>query len=1708
MRFPHRGNDRASTHVLEAIIIVSIMVSAVAFVVTVEQPPPPTFNAREALEVKARDVLDIMYDTPVSDTRYGANELSSYIAQCLNEKCSDLEAKLQKLVPPGASYALYVSNGYATYPVLVQGKPRGEAVTASRTFQPDWSSTFLATATESIGANDALLTYALPIFHSTPVSPGGSQIFVKVSGTRVSDGSDYVLIASAATTAQELNDPSAIAASLTFVDSAGKPLPVHDMDPVELTPYRLTLRLAESQNAAEIPAGAEVVVNTPRGWTASAPQAANPGWTVIANADDKNGAYVGSVVRATLNAPLRNGQRDLLLDLTYHGDVLDYYPLTASLTKGANAMAATILRGETHSSVPPLATPLVHMSVPGPMGWGADTTWTLSAYIPVNEDAELPQELRSAIRVHTVELIEQEGNPIFKAGAGAVTASVPERMGGDWTSSGTTLTWKGDVLLDAQTLLNLTFRVPASGTAGPSETRSHFVPPVTFDTWTGRLNGRTGWGFYRQAILPADDTYEGYDPQAGVLGVPHPLTTEGVYRQTTLPGAIEYNVSLAGAVQDALYGSYVIAEQRTVPPDGEVVISANVQSVLFTLAEAGQRAGVTLRFYAPWSGDERDPEWEQPMLDQNLLTGEVSQLVTLDLNNDGLPDPIVGTTNGRVLAYDGRTGQRLQGNAWTVVPNQLATAQGAVPKVTAMETVRLFGQDYIVVATDKYSDGLFVLDRDFKIRWRYTLPNADALAIDVTTSFDGDNEPEIVVARAEDVGATKYAVVYVLKAEQAETTLRALPMKDPPVEDPDRLALVLGTPTDILARSRIGPRGEWQGVMVPVQTNVDPGVQVTYVPGQLPAVTQGPSSTPRAGVQGLNEMGEVTGTLFGAPASVLRGYDYHDDNVGDLVMGGSSGYVVMANGSVLTQPIYSLIVAGWSKIVSADTRSSSESYLLTQDGQVIMTDDAWVSMYGPVVSAVGAKAISSNAFNSYWVVGSANKVWKSAAPAVPEPEDLTKQRHPATRELVPVTLSAMRNGVAYDFASHVHEFRDVHFRGSVGYIVGAACALPVLCGEPIMLKTTDGGANWLVLSSADGTLVNRNGGALDKNLTRVKVVDHDGTWTGWSVGDGGLVARTSSDGATWKELDLGFAYDVSYDFRDIGCLPKTPNTCWVVGESGAAFVTYDALAATPTWTNKTGTEGLPLRDLFSVGFPEDTRGYIGSGNMVLASFRGSEWTALPLNYFENDGRVVSTAGDGGGFVFGGTDANGRIWFLQDYHTQSQATTKSFASRLPADAHIYAVQLIDGNVSFAQQQILVNVTEGTSWKTLGGGPIAAGTGGDPRKPTTTAAVWDTQSTDIATYGRDFRAQIVFNTSPDKTLLTPSIRELKFRVHYVRLPSNVAGSEDISLDLTDLDDVDKLATTADWNITTHELRQPFVNESWTRNVSGEVHDIQTGFDITGDSYDEVWVATGDVLSENSPDYIIYAGTDPDRVMEKHNRVYLLSGRNGHPLAVSDKLDGEVRHIRLVDQDSAVAGPEMLFAATWDTSESPIASGRLYALHPTTLAILWSQSLGREVPADLEVGLLPDANPTALVGDGRPAGESETTPHLWSIPHVAPRPAWKSVPDELGRYLIRKAVDPGWFYGPHVVEIAVEWEETVSETQVNFNLDSMDEEDLPPIQAQGCPETIPEEECPESPEGSTVLRAARFYDHFMIAPPQAVLAPNPVYTARLLVWLDDWG
>ena len=166
---------------LEAVIIAVIMLSAMAFVATFQSAPPTAAPTRPLLQQQADDALALLMDTPVKDSPLGSDLMSVLLAQCLQGNCTNLTTKVSHLLPSGASYALYVSNGYDTFPVYVTRSPPGEAVTAKRLLEPQWSHTFTAPATSNVNnATDPMVVYSLPEFDSNVISPGGSPLKITV----------------------------------------------------------------------------------------------------------------------------------------------------------------------------------------------------------------------------------------------------------------------------------------------------------------------------------------------------------------------------------------------------------------------------------------------------------------------------------------------------------------------------------------------------------------------------------------------------------------------------------------------------------------------------------------------------------------------------------------------------------------------------------------------------------------------------------------------------------------------------------------------------------------------------------------------------------------------------------------------------------------------------------------------------------------------------------------------------------------------------------------------------------------------------------------------------------------------------------------------------------------------------------------------------------------------------------------------------------------------------------------------------------------------------------------------------------------------------------------------------------------------------------------------------------------------------------------
>lgn len=625
-----RGNrDGGTVHVLEAAIVATVMISSVAFVVTYKVSPVDGGGSREPLAQKASDILAILNDTPVLGSDLGTNVLSVSLMECLQGNCTMLTDRMEGLLPEGAYYAVYLSNGEGLYPVHAARDPGGEAVTARRLIEPAWSYQFMETSQSAYNpVEDPVVVYALPVFSSNPVYQGGSSLTILVTGNRTADNAGYVMKGAATTRVGASTDsPSTPAVSVYFHDGSGTALASRDLRAQTLTlgaangeNVSMSVRVKES-GGGTVPNGTTLTVHLPHGWQGSASAAANAAsWSIASNATDRNASRDTSSIVARLTRDVSSGTVDFVFDASYWGDANDYYPFVAALSSGAYAQGSLLVRADVHPTQSSYEVPSILASVPRPLGATATTTWTLSAFAP------------EAIAVTRIEVIEEQGRDIFGTVSGL---SGP----GSWSSEGSKLVWTGSLTLGHDAPLNLTFDVTASGQRTMGRETAPFVPSVDFGNWTGRLLGEVSPGLYRGVFLPADSMYRGYNSSTGVgLRLAHPAESAAVYKSTALPGSTNYTVGYVTGLKDSLFGSDVRAAQRFVPHGGTATLSVDVQSVMYKLALLGFTPSVDVYVYPPWAANDRTDVYNATLYDGAIASGGGSFLSVLDLDGDLLPD--------------------------------------------------------------------------------------------------------------------------------------------------------------------------------------------------------------------------------------------------------------------------------------------------------------------------------------------------------------------------------------------------------------------------------------------------------------------------------------------------------------------------------------------------------------------------------------------------------------------------------------------------------------------------------------------------------------------------------------------------------------------------------------------------------------------------------------------------------------------------------------------------------------------------------------------------------------------------------------------------------------------------------------------------------------------------------------------------------------
>lgn len=1681
MRKPRR-DDRASTHVLEAVIIASIMVCSVVYVATFQAPPPAAHATREALQQRSLDALSILSDTPAPGDAMGQTMLSAYVAECLQGNCSHLDAKMRQLLPAGASYSLAISNGYRTFTIQDNRTPPGEAVTVSRLFEPQWSYTFVGNGQSMLTpSRDPMVSYALPVFNSNIIDQGGSPLRILLHGT--ADGANVTLSASASTQASTPTNTSTPAASLYFVDGSSQPVGVLDVTSQSMVSsaagdypskanLNFRLRVTEA-GGVELPAGAELRLDMPRAWNASASAALNPGWTLVASQANASGASLNTSIIARTLAPLKSASLDFLFNATYHGDPVPDYTFHALLGKGAAAEANLLVRGNTSTSSA-YARPALAASTPRPMGGSSAvaTTWVLGVAVP-----------GSGIVIDDVEIIEQEGRAIF--GTASVVAG-----GGSVHSYGDRIVWTPSGTLQPG-LHNLVLSIAPSGTvASPTTQRATYTPPFTVADFTGRYLDQVATGFWRQTVLPNTSAFDGYENVGGAAGTTHTIRSDNTFRGVSMPGSANYTVANL-TVNTSAIGSYVGVERRSVPVGGTAIIEIDVQSLLFQLAQAGLNTSVSMHIYPPWSGDNRMPIDTSTSFDSQLLQSDITALTLMDLNGDGYPDPILGTSNGRVLALHGLTGGRLEGDVFNA-PIAPSTSGSSAPAITQLTTTIINGTAYVVVGTSQGS--VFLLDDGLRLAASWYFSNAvtsltaTVTAMDASTDVDGDGRLDVAIGvefRNPSTSAVSDAL-YVLRSLAGSATLAAY---NPAGNDPDHFYNPVGTPQALLALSRMGG---WSNATTGLATSY------TYTPGvtdmQTPALNTVPPSgqgstimLPRAGLRGVGADGRDSWLLAGAPVTVARTYDFEGDGVPDILAGQPAGYVILANGSLPTSPLSGLMLSGPTEWVAAVTHDAAHAAALSRDGTPVFTANGWNSyvamgcVQGLCQLPPGLTGIAMNASTSGWVSGPASLLMRSLPASA---SDAASDAGLAAATVIP---NVTRGGATLPLdplvpLSTPYDFNDIAFRygpqRDVGFAIGTrtGCLAPAsTCGaESLIIKTTNGGQSWWAATSTNSSLLSKTNGTLTKGLTRMN-------WTndslGWVVGAGGTLLRTTNGGSTWQGLDVN---GTSVDLLGIGCVPQAPATCIVVGKGGMAWKSTNALDAWPNFSAMPQVlDALGAgKDALSVGFVNASVAFLGSSNVVLQTWDGgSHWSALPLGYVPGNANVVNTLPDGNGFLYGGNVAQDRIFQFAHYNMSSRAQTTNLAALggIPAGAKVSRVDVDASDVRAPPNQLVtynVSTNGGGSWK----GVLATGAGATADAHLEYgSAVKDFYThyyapIPVSVQGDDVRIRLDFTTYGESTAMSAWASNLKLRFYW-----NDSGGAHVStaaLDLNETTYKDAAATDADWTAGLGGVHQPLANSAyWVANVSGAVLDVLVGKNVAGDARAEVYVATGDVIAENSPDSILYAGANAGQTTGVDNRVYMLDGKTGAILARTATFAGHVTHLALSDVDNDGV-PEMLYA----TVESG-ATGILYGLYPSNLTVAWKQDLAGGRPSGLAAGRIQGPAGDAIVVTGQRTTGGIVVPGEALAYRTSGARAWSSLADSQGHYTVSVPVPDWWLFGPYVVEVAVDWRTT----GMGFDLQS------------------------QSPV--PVVQTERFYDYFLVTPPGALSPPSPLYNVQLTTWYDDW-
>ncbi len=1642
--------DAGNIHVLEAILIGIVMVGAISFVITFDAPTTTTEPERRALEESGTDALNIIYETPLTDVRYGNNTLSKFIALALQGNTGPLSTRLEELLPPATAYNVYINNGYGSLPVYVSHEPSGETVTSSKLLEPKWTYVFTERSHFVTSTPTSLGVYALPVYNSNPVDDGGVPLAVHFSGIIRDSGRTFNLTSYYSTIQ---GGPGSITTNvgLHLLNSEGEAITLVDRSSTDNTTYYVGYEDVASYG---LPTGTKLIIQIPRGFDVTVTAAENEDWTIL---ETVTGNSTGGRIVAELASTLNPTKGHFVFHMDNVVDLYDFHQLDMRLAGTVQGRAEAVIQvrdspvptgGDFHG---------VYASIPKPMGNGEANQWLVGFLNPRSlittanatllagldpDDPEIQASSRSITLTH-VQIRQPEGKSLFSG------VSVLNGEPGWSVTSASRLDWTGELNLTSNSMEEWTLQVTGTGTGTRREIRNYVNVDANVGSHTETLTRRILPAVFYDNVLPEGAVlpFTGYET---TVGNGYALTTNAIHRGVNIPGSWHYNITPVAIERDNLNLVNITLEDTLVPIGSSAYVNVDNHNLLLTLADLGIPATTTFRVYAPYGLDNHTAIETSSITEGDVMSSGVAKLLVRDVNADGVQDVIVATTTNKIFVLDGRTGSKMSG--YQLALDSYLEAQGLptanMGDLSIMTAAQIDGDTVYLLGMAQGKPNVFAINADFTVRWAQstsasyatyevrgytgipaTFDGFDITAIDASADVSGDGIADVLAADSNGIvfafnGTTGDLVpswIYDTSAERALV----------------RGGVIGQAATD----GWFVTTGSGSSVGLSQPINLTAGTYTTDPGAALTAELQKPYVDNRN--PGLVAIGPNRETLWfvnGGSFDVIDAADIDNDGVTDFVGGAADGFVYAYNGTQSSFPLYGEMFATGTEIVDVAWLDADTGWSVSNDGYFMFTTDGWTTRtyYMDEVAAYyafpGANTLSFADANTGYVAGDAGTMWKTETGGT---------TFGATAYLIKVWIPGVGYTATLPGTGEVgRDFEDMHaFDPYTVLTVGTVC--PNCNGRATVIGTYDGGTNW---KDAEWS-----GDPISKTLHRIIVVDPLNVIV---VGQDGAVGhgfRESDQTWTFTKLTSVAGGETLYGgwFRDV-------TTGWVVGESGALYKTTDSGAS---WSKITVPTNRTLQDIDFLDPAKGRNGewgvLVGDDSVYMETYDGgATWNLLPPYALTDYNRVNVLENDVANIAGGNTTTRA---FAQTHAYMPESVFQTHNLNTLADGFYTDITIVtDHRYAGASTTITMEASvDGTNWF--------------PLDPELADGIY------TGTFGNDsFSSQYVgsdlhvrFTLGVDISLNQKSFRVNSFAIaaDYAIGQSTGQWTDTFLVNAANAGKVDTAATTADYNATYGHIKSALQNRMWTLHVDGAVNDLAIVADMDGDGGMDVIIGIGETLSAAN---LSALGIPAGLVADQQNRVMAFNGTSGRGLWVSPELPGPVVFVRSAHHAHAYDSvPDVAAIVRME----PAGAGNydlLYYLDGLDGSIL-GDPVNLTMPVTgIEVGELKASSLGNELAIGTSPPSTVTRPGYAYTYHVPTEPEllWRTNPSFKGVYSFTYEVARNSLFGVYPVEIEVSWT-----------------------------------------TGAGVALAQRSLTYFVVTPPNGAMPTSPIYNIELVTWFREW-